>query len=114
MRFLDIVWSRIIKSSFAGLFGRIRGRRKRFSGDRNCAIVCSKSQKNSRGRILIEKVRSQESDDKFSRTVLALIQGIIFYKFPSLKLTELETMLDLGNFRQTPLYHYKTKNESKR
>lgn len=68
----------------------------------------------SRGRILIERVRSQESDDKFRRTVLALNQGIIFYKFPSLKLTELETMLDLGEFRQTPLYHYKTKNESKR
>ncbi|MBP0019795.1 MAG: DUF2887 domain-containing protein [Cyanobacteria bacterium SBLK] len=58
----------------------------------------------SRGRVLIERVRSQEADDKFNRTVLSLIQGIIFYKFPLLTLAELETMLDLGDFRKTPLY----------
>lgn len=58
----------------------------------------------SRGRILIEKMRSEFSDDKFSRTVLALIQGIVFYKFPSLTLEELEKMLDLSEFRKTSLY----------
>ncbi|MBP0016854.1 MAG: Rpn family recombination-promoting nuclease/putative transposase [Cyanobacteria bacterium SBLK] len=67
-------------------------------------LIKSPQEALSRGRVLIERVRSEESDDKFNRTVLALIQGIIFYKFPSLTLAELETMLDLGNFRQTRLY----------
>ena len=67
-------------------------------------FIKSPQQALSRGRVLIERVRSEESNDKFNRTVLSLIQGIIFYKFPSLTLAELETMLDLGNFRQTRLY----------
>jgi predicted transposase YdaD len=53
---------------------------------------------------LIDKVRTQISDERIKEKVLAFIQGIVFYKFPNLTLQEIETMLDLSEFQKSTLY----------
>ncbi|MEH2199685.1 DUF2887 domain-containing protein [Nostoc sp.] len=65
---------------------------------------------------LINQARENLPDENLQKTVLAFIQGIVFYKFPNLTLEEIEAMLDLDAFKNTRLYESivaKTEPETK-
>ncbi|TVP60712.1 MAG: Rpn family recombination-promoting nuclease/putative transposase [Nodularia sp. (in: Bacteria)] len=53
---------------------------------------------------LITQARQNLPDENLQKKVLAFIQAIVFYKFPTLALEEIETMLDLDEFQNTRLY----------
>ncbi|GAX34860.1 Rpn family recombination-promoting nuclease/putative transposase [Nodularia sp. NIES-3585] len=53
---------------------------------------------------LITQARQNLPDENLQKKVLAFIQAIVFYKFPTLALEEIEAMLDLDEFQNTRLY----------
>ncbi len=53
---------------------------------------------------LINQARENLPDDHLQKKVLAFIQAIIFYKFPTLSVEEIEAMLDLEEFQNTRLF----------
>jgi predicted transposase/invertase (TIGR01784 family) len=53
---------------------------------------------------LINQARENLTDDYLQKKVLAFIQAIVFYKFPTLSIEEIEAMLDLDGFTKTRLY----------
>jgi predicted transposase/invertase (TIGR01784 family) len=53
---------------------------------------------------LITQAMQNLPDENLQKKVLAFIQAIVFYKFPTLALEEIETMLDLDEFKNTRLY----------
>jgi predicted transposase YdaD len=53
---------------------------------------------------LINQARENLPDENIQKKVIAFIQAIIFYKFPSLTLEEIEAMLNLDEFKNTRLY----------
>ena len=65
---------------------------------------------------LITQARENLPDENLQKKVLAFIQAIVFYKFPTLALEEIEAMLDLDEFKNTRLYQsllQKTEVETK-
>jgi len=53
---------------------------------------------------LINQAQENLHDENLQKKVLAFIQAIVFYKFPTLSLEEIEAMLDLDEFKNTRLY----------
>lgn len=53
---------------------------------------------------LVDKTKLEITSEPIQEKVLAFIQGIVFYKFPNLTISEIETMLDLSEFQKSTLY----------
>ncbi len=53
---------------------------------------------------LINQTTEELLDERLQQKVIAFIQAIVFYKFPNLTLEEIETMLDLSEFKKSRLY----------
>ncbi len=53
---------------------------------------------------LINQTTEELLDEDLQQKMVAFIQAIVFYKFPHLTLEEIETMLDLSEFRKSRLY----------
>jgi predicted transposase/invertase (TIGR01784 family) len=67
-------------------------------------VVETQDQTPKQARALIAKTQQEVRDSNAQREILELIQTIVVYKFPQKSRQELETMLGLGDLKQTKFY----------
>ncbi len=67
-------------------------------------IVESLDKTPSQAKVLIQQVQQSTGDPSRLREIIDLIETVVVYKFPLLSRQELESMLELGDIKQTRVY----------
>ena len=67
-------------------------------------VVESKKRAPEQARALITRAQRETGDHQLQREIIELVETILVYKFPRISRQELETMLGLGDLKETRFY----------